>query len=309
MTYTKPCPPPGVYHGISDEEYHSWRALNASLLRSGHTEREWQHAIANPKKPTGAMRLGTLIHQRVLQPSVFKSLDLREVENVDMPVCDGRKRASKRTLAEGSVPETWEQAAVQCGGIPIVDGWRDYLESMAAMIYSNPEVARLFEHVRDDERELSIVWEDKGTGVLCKARIDALSRMPDDDDGAPAYYPIDIKTSQAIGDVFAGEVFNLGYDIAFAHYCDGLHHAHGLDRARIRPVWVVLQKQPVLDCQVQHMDPAYLEVGRTRLVSLKARYARALLTGKWPGWADGDLHTTVCRPPYWVMERFIGGEV
>lgn len=301
MNYTVAPPPLGVYRGISDEEYHSWNALNASVFKAGDTEREWRHEMLNPSPSTGAQRLGTLLHLRLLQPKVYAKLITVPVESVKMP-STGRSRK----LHEGAEIETFQAADAECGGIAVCEDWLDLIEQMGAVAYSNPAFAELMGHVADDERELSIVWEDR-SGVICKCRIDALARMDDPDDGEPTYYLCDVKSSRSIKG-FASDIYKLKYHVAAAHYIDGVKHGMGLDPSRVRMVFFVIQKPPVLDCLVMDLDPAYLDVGRTELIPLKQRFVNALVSGKWPGYADSIEPRTMATPPYWVMGRFHGGE-
>lgn len=297
MNYSVAPPPPGVYRGVSDEVYHSWNALNASLFESGDTEREWRHEMLSPSPSTGAQRLGTMIHLLLLQPDVYAKTNFVPVEAVKM-----ESTGLVRKLHDDADIETFQAADALCGGIAVCPHWPELVEQMGAVAYSNPEFARLMEHVSPDERELSVVWEDK-SGAICKCRIDALSRMDDPDDGMPAFYLLDVKSSRSIKS-FASNIYKLKYHVSAAHYTNGVKAGMGLDPSRVRVVYAVIQKPPVLDCLVMDLDPTYLDVGRTELASLKQRFVNALVSGKWPGYADGMEPRTVASPPYWVMGRF-----
>jgi len=302
--YSAKCPPPGVYRGIPDSQYHSWKALNASLLKSGNTEREWKHAMENPRPQTGAMRFGTMVHIATLQPSVFDGLNLVEVESYKSPTTN-----RVRKLSETSSDDYFTEADAECGGIAIVPGWLEKIEAIQKVIDGNKYASELMGMVPDDSRELSIVWDHPKLGVRCKARIDALGFGPDRDDGDDCWPMIDLKTTRLLGMPFAHQASKLGYHISMAHYCDAVHFGMGIDRKRIRPVFLGLLKEPVIDCQVLWLSPEFLDVGRIQLQPLVLRYVNAVLEDRWPGYFDGDLPEMDLQPPYTLMSKFHGGEI
>ena len=65
----------GLHAGVPEADYRADPGLNASIIKHGLGEggslAAMRWAMDNPKEPTDAMDLGTLLHALVLEPDTF----------------------------------------------------------------------------------------------------------------------------------------------------------------------------------------------------------------------------------------------
>ena len=131
-------PKPGVYGGIPDVTYHSWQGASSSRLKLlSKSAAHLKHQLDNPSAQTDAMKLGTALHTKVLQPSLYSD-----------------------DLLPGKMAKTIEKN-------------KGKVDEMASSIVNHESAKKLLKEC--EEKELSIVWNDEATGVQCKGRADALS--------------------------------------------------------------------------------------------------------------------------------------
>jgi len=96
----------------------------------------------------------------------------------------------------------------------------DKMVVMSKIFHANPVVKRLFS--RNSGREIALVWEDKATGLLCKARLDSFS-----DDEMPTIGDLK-KTTNADDQWHDGmppfdyTINKYNYDLQSAFYVDGI---------------------------------------------------------------------------------------
>jgi exodeoxyribonuclease VIII len=153
-------PEPGIYTGIPFDEYLQWDAVNNTMLRIIEKQSP-AHAKAykdNPPEPTPAFRFGQGLHCLALEPDKFDD------RYAIAPAVDKRTKEGKAT---------W--AAFMDG----MDGKEVFTpEDFAKMEFIAEAIKKQAIHrfIQRGEAEVCIVWEDKKTGLLCKARIDYLHR-------------------------------------------------------------------------------------------------------------------------------------
>jgi hypothetical protein len=128
------------------------------------------------------------------------------------------------------------------------------------------------------EAERSVYWIDDDTGVTCRARVDWLR-----DDVI-----VDFKTAADASPAgFARAVANFRYDIAAAHYIEGVKAVTGHD---LPYVFVVAETAPPHLCAVYQLDPGDLEWGRYDAARARRIYAECESSGEWPDYGD-EIHT------------------
>jgi len=152
---------PGVYPGLSFEDYCNIDAVNSSslkLIRKSPAHFRGAY-LKKYSPPTDAQMLGTQIHSAVLEPKKFNE------EFAIQPEYIKTRRG-----------QAWEELVEEMGGAEFVIRTRDLetIESVKNAVHLNDPINQIIEEANkgEGEVELSIVWRDEGTGVLCKARID-----------------------------------------------------------------------------------------------------------------------------------------
>ena len=208
-------PKPGIYEGVSYEEYDRWNAFRKSLvgpaLRSG---KHLEHAIKREKK-TASLSLGSLVDCLLLEPELFSERYVMQPSTYDKEVTRGRG-ANKVTEI---VTKPWNLNSHTCQSIAkeLHDSGKEIVSAAtyekAVMcrdsLLMNDEIKR---SVEQSKKQVSIVWNEPNTGVLCKGRLDLYGKTIDD-----------LKTSaDASQDAFSQAAGKFLYHVQAAAYQDAI---------------------------------------------------------------------------------------
>ena len=195
MTYAAP--------GLSRHEYESFGGWNASLLKlalsktPAHAYREYldPDRVRSPETP--AMRLGTLVHEALLEPLAFESHLVTD------------KGATTKSYA-------LELAQAEAVGKRLVqEKERDQAAGIALSVRSHPVIGRRFPAEGHPLNELSLCWTDDG--VKCRARLDAVRWI------GGTIWIADLKTTaDANPEEFGKSALNFNYLLQAAFYADGV---------------------------------------------------------------------------------------
>lgn len=266
-------PVEGVHPDIPAHVYHGWDCASNSRLSIIH-EKSPAHLRAQmeaPSEPTDAQVIGTATHVAVLEPDSFDGLYARGPE---------AKRNTNAGKAEWAAVEAKhpEKMILKPDDFDLCLALRDAVHRHA--------IARaLIEEAAD--RELSVVWGDPETGVLCKARLDGLARSI----GAI----VDLKTTKdAAPREYMKSVHNFGYHRQAAFYLDAAR-VHGMELTDF--VQVVVEKSAPYGVAVYRIEEAAIEAGRRQLRRLLDIYAECLSSGQWPCYGDEIQSITL---PAWA---------
>jgi hypothetical protein len=260
---------------LSDDAYHADRShVSSSTLKAIlKSPLHYRWALANPRTPTKAMRLGTLIHAAVLEPERFAR------EFAVAPPLDLRTKAGKAAL-EALEAENPGKTVIFADDFASIERVRSGLAAH--------ETARALLELRS-EREESVFWTDPETGAPCKSRKDL---RVDLDDGLI----VDLKkTSSAERAAFARQVANLHYDLSAVMYTLGDAMAYG-----VAPqfVWVCVEEDTGA-VGVYRPDEDFRARGRKNLRHALRLLAECRERDTWPGYQDGLSIETV-SPPRWA---------
>lgn len=281
---------PGVYYGMSFEEYRAIDAINKSGL--DHFEKSPAHFYANcldPKRevsePTPAMRLGTAIHTAILEPGEFH-------DRYSTPPPGAPKHPTERQInAKKPSPETlsaiawWSDFEAKAQGKEILSAEDLYLVSAVATRFrGHPAGATILE---TGSSEIVLVWVDPIENVLCKARVDWLSTVI-----------LDLKSAEnASPNEFARSVARYRYHVQAAFYTDGYERLTG---DRIPFVFGVPEKEAPWASAFYSVPDQVLEVGRKIYRRQLARYARCKREERWPSYAEEIVEL---RLPAWALKE------
>lgn len=252
-----------VIRGLPFEEYLAIDAVSNSRLKL--LDKSPLHYHANPgKEPTRSMGVGTLAHTATLEPGEYPRRYTCPPLGMRM---DKRTTAYKEYLK--NVP----------AGVEVVK-FLDYElgEAIADDIHTCAGLQRFF--ADDCESELTVIWIDPATGLLCKCRIDKF---------CPGLGLLDLKTCQdCTPNRFPWDAKKYGYFQQAAFYLRGLKAAQDAGKlptwdgerdfyflaAETGPVRAhALYKTP--DAELFHFDSVVSE--RLDVV------AECTRTGVWPG--------------------------
>jgi len=277
--FWRDAPEPGLYPGTPYEEYSRWAAINASTLKHfARSPLHARHAMLHPDDPTEAQELGVATHAAVLEPESFPA-GYCGAPKVDKRTTDGKKLWAEFVAAnEGKHVLTAEEYT--------------HCLAMRDAAWSHPMAAAILRS--SGKNEVSAVWKDKTTEVVCKGRQDRLTYV----DNWPTV--VDVKTSKDAGRrKFSRDIDAYGYADQAAFYLDGLDTLHPFEGDR-RYVFLVLEKEPPYAVAVYELDIDAINVARSKVRGYLRQYAECLESGTWPGYGDGlEL---VSLPP-WAMKE------
>jgi exodeoxyribonuclease VIII len=260
-----------IAYGMPDSEYHAVDAIGSTdvkrLLRS---PAHFRAGRDEPRAPTDAMALGTLIHLSILEPERFA----REV--VVAPRFDRRTKGGK------ALAEAFKADHV---GMRIVDAADfDTARRVGDAVHAHPAARAL---LTDGQTEASLFWADPDTGAPCKARVDYLRA-----DGGM----VDLKSAEDASPAgFSRAVARYGYLSQQAHYQSG----GGLVFGNV-PLFafIAAEKEPPYAVGVYVLDADAVAAAFDRVRSAYGRYMDCVQTGQWPAYSP---LIELITPPAWAL--------
>lgn len=257
-------PAPGVHPGIGFEEYLGWDALSNSALGDfAECPAKYLWKRANPEPETDAMRLGSAAHCLV-----FEGLKEYLSRHAFGPCND--RRTKKWTEWATPLENSFDLLTPEQDGVAT---------HIAHTVWNDPSLLRVLTSCPD--RELSLLWTDPATGVLCKCRFDAYGR--EFCGGTVA----DLKTCQDASPIaFRWTMQKYGYDRKAAWYLRGAA-ACGLPAEHFM-YFAVESKPPHLAAGYRMTDRSLMAQHRAT-DKLLARFAECQKSGVWPGYTEHGI--------------------
>jgi len=214
MTTEKIKMTPGIYKNIPFETYLTWDCFHKSMVpyilrSSAHL----QAYIDSEKNPSKFMKLGSLFDCILTEPDMFPILFVEQPE-----LYPNAKDGMKPWSNNANFCKDWN--AEQAAQGKTIFNRPDY-EKALRMVNSLGEHDTASKWLEGAEHQVSIVWQDEETGIMCKGRIDALK--PD--------ITLDVKTTvNASPTEFKKTVNNFMYHVQDVMYSAGLKALTGIDR-------------------------------------------------------------------------------
>lgn len=288
MFATIDAPAIGLYENVPSALYHSWEAASASRLKllSGRSPAHMMEAIKNPPESTPSKILGNAIHALVLEPHLFSE----RFVIAGQCTAPKKKGSPERCKASGKVIRDGEWL---CGTHDTRkdEPWSTSLCLLSTFqhaaakgardaVFAHPKARALLES--PGMTEVSGVWDDIETGVICKGRPDHL---------APEYRKgptiCDLKsTDNASPDAFKGSIFKFGYHLQAGHYDDGFSQ---LVQPWEHVALIAVEKKEPYGCVVYRVLDEVVKAGKDQLRGLLRRYAECERSDTWPGYPTDVL--------------------
>lgn len=264
---------PGIHYAVPYAEYAAWKALSrTNLVDLARSPAYFCWRRANEVEPTAPMDLGVAIHTAVLEPERFDQEYAILAEEVDRRTKDGRA--------------TWEAFERANRGRKLLRS-RDGLAcvSIATALRGGSAAATLIQAGR---HEVSLLWRDEGTGLLCKARADVLG------EGRHGPLIIDLKSTQnAQPHAFSRSISRDGLYMQAAHYLAGLD---ALGHPGGQFLFVAYETSPPFWSSVHRLSTRFIDLARQERETLLQAYRFCEENGAWPD--HGHVVHTV-EPPAW----------
>lgn len=259
---------------LSVENYHSMPEISKhglDLIHKCPALWLYKQTHKGDEEQSPALRWGTLVHTRVLEPALFHSTV------VVAPQCDRRTKAGK---------EIWEEfTTLNAGKTIITEDEFTKLSDIAIAIGEHAGARTLLDG--DIGIEHSLFWSDEETGIQCRARPDIIR---------PDGIIVDLKTTQDAGaSAFSKSCGQFRYHVQAAFYMDGLA-AQGVDVQGF--AFIAVEKDAPHLVATYICDRTMLEIGRQAYQADLRTYAECKSTGIYPGYPQTIEEITL---PRWAL--------
>lgn len=199
-------PKPGIYADVPNEIYHKSAGYSKTTLHLIHKSSAlavWNRKA--PREPSEAAEVGTAVHTLLLEPDEFDKRYLIMPEGMTL-----RSKAGQAEL------ERLQAIAKKTGQDVLMFDDAEKAKTMSKSLLAHPDADALLNH--PGHSELTYVWIDSDTGLLCKCRADRKPTLPG--------ITVDVKTIDRI-DRIDHTFLTLGYHMQDAFYSDGIEQCTG----------------------------------------------------------------------------------
>ena len=214
---------PGIYYGISNENYHTGPGVSKSQLDDIADTPAlylWRKNAPVDTTKTKTLDLGTAFHCRVLEPEEFSNRFIVAPE------------FNRRTNAGKEEEKAFLMECASTGKTVITAEEGRKIELMYQSVMALPLGQWLVESA--GHAESSIYWEDPETGILCRCRPDKI--IPE------FHWIMDVKTTADI-QRFKTAYYDYRYHVQDAFYSDGYEAQFG-----VLPTFVFLVASTTVEC-------------------------------------------------------------
>jgi hypothetical protein len=283
---------PGIYYDLTFDQYKSIEAINKSSL--DYLEWSPKHLYLkclDPERksdePTPAMKLGSALHSMILEPVAFFDRYIVEPDNPPRRPTSAQRSAKKPSEETITAIEFWDNfdSAARGREILTTDQWEMCKKANLA-VRAAPASKIL---LSTGKPEVTLVWRDLETEVLCKARVDW-------------YKPgvvLDLKSTRSAAPAdFGKQVAQLNWHVQAAFYLDGIRALTGQDHIF---VFAALEKdEDHPHAAFYYANEMVVERGREIYRKRLGQYAECLKNNDWPGYPDELTELTF---PAWALKE------
>ena len=232
----------------SNDHYHSHNSISASGLKEIYKKSVY-HFLNRKFKESPAMKLGTAVHQAILEPDDFYDI-YHIIEKIDKRTKAGKEEYEKqKNLAENKI---------------ILESDTHYI---IKEILNSFREHKLAQHYCKGEIELSHYLKHEGVDV--RVRPDCINRISN--------FISDVKTCQDNSpEVFKRDIYKWGYHLQAAFYMDML----GIDKFK----FIAITTSYPYTVEVYTLDEDTLEFGRNAWQQAFSNWKIYLETKQTPGY-------------------------
>ena len=295
-----------VIHNHPEWKYRAAPGLSSTALKcfANQSPRHYQYHFLGdpqPRTPSDAMVLGSLVHCMVLEPDKVKDRYLHDSEGMMRTLDDFKQYCREQGLAvTGKRDELMQRVLEHDPQAPVFDVicqnthktlvkqsiW-EAAERMCDSVRHCRDAQLLLSH---GDAEVSVWREDEDTGLLCKCRADLLRNDR---------IVVDLKTAACASPAgFARAIAQHGYDLQDQHYCNVLDTDLML--------FIVVESEPPYLCQVYELDDYSRSVTYRRYRHCLDQMAECIENKAWPGYSD--MAETLSLPG-WYLKQYQYGDV
>lgn len=280
---------PGVYAAIPADAYHALPAVSSGMLKriltdSAKHAKAVRDGLITPDSE--AIDIGAAVHSLALTPQSFDREFISAKQCDDVVKTGDNAGAQCQNSGVKCVGGSWlcgvhakKYKAIPCdfAGSTVLklDAYRR-VKGIHSAIWADKKAAGILKNATDFE--LSVLWNDEPTGLLCKARFDIVCRtlgiLPD------------LKTCRSMR-WFEADSYRAFYHLQMAHYRAGAIESEiGADVIAL----IAVESDDPHDVWVPEVHQELLDEGVERRAEAMKIVAECERTGVWPGAGNGRAY-------------------
>lgn len=279
-------PQPGVYPGLTYEQYDQWAGLRKTNLwtLNEQTPAHYKYKIDHPEQfDKECYLIGNAEHIAIRDWELFEQIYGVRPKNYTNKKGEVKPWSANATACKEEIADMQKD-----GKVVLSPEQYDDCRRMRDAVLTNETAAMLLQRGKS---EVSMQWRDDTTMLLCKGRMDLW--LPQSNVIA------DFKTARnAAPGPFGRAAYKYGYHFQMAMYQDGVRAATGEQVAP--PILIAIEKTPPYCVACYEVERDVLELGRAQYKWALEKIVECQKTGIWPGY-DGGLASLV-MPGYAGME-------
>lgn len=220
------------------------------------------------KREKWELRLGSIIHERIMEPENSKLLCVHPAKDEDGDDWAWRKKKNKE----------WRDSKEAEGFIVVSPDQRDQIYGIVDSIMANKLAAQWIER---SMCELSVFSRNAATGVMWKARPDIIA------DGWN--HIADIKTVLEGGSskhAWNKRLFDYGYWTQAPWHMDVFNEQCDAANVRDEFAHIIVEKVPPYLCRISFVSKEDIALGRRVNAMRLQRYMECEQSGHWPGYPE-----------------------
>ena len=286
--------PVGIHLGISFERYCAIQAINHSRLnRARDSLLHYKNIPAKDESPS--LAFGSFAHTGRLEPEEIekKYVVIPNSLSENILTKSGEPATSPRATSEYK-NRVKEFLSLHPGKLEVSEDWLNKIKQIVKNIDAHPRAGKFF---KQGIPEVTIIWEDKKTGLKCKGRIDWLAG-PTPDMSIPELIKatkaiVDLKTTE---DIFKFELDKWNYHSQAAFYLEGWKTL----TKKITPFeFTVVENSSPNAVRSAPVGGVSVAIGKEEIAFLLGRIAEAEESGIWPGPTD----PSTWEVSHWYKEK------
>jgi len=256
---------PFALDGESNHDYHERKEfISASRLKvMAKSPLHYNTYFDNPKEPTAAQQLGTLVHTKLLEPDTLaEDFYIIEEEKLNGSTTAGKEQKNRWLL--------------ECKGrIIIPKEMNDIANLMVKSALSNDAISKLLDTGKPEQ---SIYWIDPVTGLKCKSRADWRRSSR-----AKWNTVVDLKTAaDASPEGFAKAILSYDYLTQAGMQVVGIQEVEGYSTNHY--IYIAIENTPPYATCCYRLNEEDLEIGRAQFHYLLQKVKECTDSGIWPGY-------------------------
>lgn len=259
---------PGVYDRLDFDTYRAINAVNQSSLKVILSQSP-KHYVASRERQTSALAFGSAFHAAILTPEDFEA-------SYYVAVLDPKKPKMNTKAGKARMVELNNEAD---GRHIIYADEMDMIQTVKRNIQGHEKAASL---VDTPFRELTLVWVDPKTRILCKARLDLFVQA----EGGVIILP-DLKTCRdARREPFYQSIRTYGYDFQAAFYRRAVASHFKTDPALIHFAFIAVEKTAPFDLNVWVPDEQMMNLADADVERALEILRDCIERDEWPGYSQ-----------------------